>query len=179
MLRTRAPAFDHLNTGDLALASLEVIRLLDERLTLAVLLRRLGERRVSALAVVGEPDDDAGRTANELALPLVQLPAGTNLHELQQTVSRFVVERRTKLYEQGLRVHQELVELSIGGRGLTAVLERLAEMTGRTVVLQTAVFQLDQCATPTGRSAPGQDIARFMPEPDVVLARKHYGGLLD
>jgi len=151
ILRTRAPAFDHLTGGELVLASLEVIRQLDERLSLGVLLRRLSDRRVSALAVLGTPDDDSRLAAEELALPLIRLPDGSSLYELDQTVSRYVYESRTRVYEQGLLVHQQLVELSISGRGITSVLERLAEMTGRTVVLQSSVFQVERWACPIGR----------------------------
>lgn len=169
VLRTRAPAFESLLGGELALASLDAIRLVDERLTLGVLIERLAEKRAAALAVVGESDGAALAKADEARLPLLWLPPSVSLYDLEQSIARVVFERRSQLYQQGMEVHRQLVELSIGGRGLPAIVQRLAEMTGRIVVLQSGAFRVEHFAAAPGLPFAQADALAALPDSSALL----------
>mgnify|MGYP005849495339 CR=1 FL=1 len=154
----------------MALASLDVIRHLDQRLTLAVLISRLAEKRAAALAIVGNADEDALNRAEELAFPLIELPPATSLYELEQVITHSIYERRAQLYQQGAEIHRQLVELSIVGRGLAAIVERLAEMTGRAAVLQSGTFEVEHLACPADQGSTRDEIVASLPHGETVLA---------
>ena len=99
------------------------------------------------------------------------MPPGTNLYDLEQSIARVVFERRSQLYQQAMDVHRQLVELSIAGRGLPAIVERLAEITGRIVVLQSSAFQVEHLATSSDRNVSREEVAASLPDGGAVLDR--------
>jgi purine catabolism regulator len=135
-LRVRPPAFEPLTGHELALVPLEALHLLDERLTLAQLIRRLADRGVAGVVVVGTADADALAEATRAQLPLLQLPATYHFPDLGPAISRVIAEQRTRLYQLSLDVHHQLAEVSMAGRGLPGIVDRVAVLTGREVVLQ-------------------------------------------
>lgn len=173
MLRTRAPALEPLVGGELALASLEVVRHLDNLLTEPMLVSRLSARRVAGLALIGDIGATATARANEVGLPLLSLPPSTNLYELEESIARGLQERRSHLYQQGLEIHRQLVELSIAGRGLPSIVERLAEITGRVAVFRSERLEVEHCAVPAGQPVREAEVlARLSDGGDVLEALK-------
>ncbi len=153
MLRVRPPAFEPLSGHEIAVVPLEVLHLLDTSLSLAQLIARLAERNVAGVVVVGEADPVARETAERAHLPLLCLPESYHFTDLGPALSRVIAEQRTRLYQLGLDVHRQLAEVSMTGRGLRGIVSRLAELTGREVVLQNAA---------------GEPLARFAPSEGLV-----------
>lgn len=109
-MRARLPAFDHLQTGEVALLSLSMLRALRARvttLTLPAVVRQLAETRVAAIAVGDVRDDaplapedargleEARAIADELGLPLVAL-ATSQLGEVEHELISYLVARRER-----------------------------------------------------------------------------------
>ncbi|MCS7001292.1 MAG: helix-turn-helix domain-containing protein, partial [Dehalococcoidia bacterium] len=139
-LRSRAPGFDGLRGGELAIVSLATLRQLDDRLTLARLIDQIAPLGVAAVAVIGTIDDDAVRAAERARLPLIRLPGEPSARELEAQVTRAIVDRRAELQRLGQTYYHQLLELVIAGRGAEAVVARLAEITGRPAALQDAAL---------------------------------------
>lgn len=165
-LRVRPPAFEPLNGHELALVSLEVLRLLDDTLSLAQLVGRLADRGVAGVVVVGDADSAAAAKADQRALPLLCLPETYHFADLGPSVSRVIAEQRTRLYQLGLDVHHQLAEVSMTGRGLRGIVGRLAELTGREVVLQNALGEV--IARAPGVEGTDQDSAGHLPRVDAL-----------
>lgn len=134
-LRARPPAFT-LRGGELLLVDPEVLAAVDSRLTLARLLESLPGQGVAGAAVVGRASPEARRVADERGLPLLALPAGTPLDQIEPQVLRYIVDRRAELHERAQDMHRQLSELALAGRGLPALLRRLNELTGIPVLLE-------------------------------------------
>lgn len=134
-LRVRPPAFEPLSGHELAIVSVDALRLLDETLSLAQLLGRLAERNVAGVVVVGAVDAAAVERANRSSLPLLRLPDTYYFADLGPTISRVIAEQKTKQYQLGLDVHHQLAEVSMSGRGLGAIVARVSDLTSRPVVL--------------------------------------------
>jgi purine catabolism regulator len=149
VLRVRAPAFEPLSGHELALVSIEALHLLDESLSLAQLIGRLAERNVAGVVVVGPVDAAALARAEAAGVPLLRLPETYHLSELGPAVSRIIAEQRTRLYQLGLDAHQQLAEVSLAGRGVPGILDRVAELTGRSAVLLDAAGDLRSRALPS------------------------------
>jgi purine catabolism regulator len=151
-LRVRPPAFEPLSGHELALVSIDALRLLDESLSLAQLIGRLAERGVSGIVVVGTPDEVAIQRAAQADLPLLQLPASHHLADLGPTISRVIAEQRTRLYQLGLEAQQQLAAVSMDGRGLGGIVERLSEVAGREAILWNASGEIVHTAPVRGRT---------------------------
>lgn len=181
-MRARPPAFEGLQSGELALLALGTLRALhahDDTLTLARLVTDLAERGVAALAVAGLlPPDAPGvggpssvpaameiptrasgaipvarptfegerrpATADEIALaegmglPLLGLPTGTPLADIERDVIAFVVARRSQAAEPEAPrgVYDALLRASLRGDDDAALGQRLATRLEVAVVLE-------------------------------------------
>ena len=116
-LRTRPPAFEAIKGGEMALVPVASIRLLDERLDLADVMNGLAEKGGVAVAVVGDASPASLAVAERLLMPLLRLPDGAHVAEMQQSVVRYIVEQRTVLHEQAQLLQMELMQLALGGAG--------------------------------------------------------------
>ena len=146
-MRTRPPAFPHLKGGEITLISIEAMHLLDQRLQLVTVVRSLAGQSISAVAVVGEVPNDASELADSIGLPILILPTGIHLPDLEQSIARAIVEHRTNMHQRSQDIYRRLTEIAIEGRGLDSILEMLAELTSKEVVLEDQNFQVRSCVT--------------------------------
>src|SRR5919204_4038897 len=135
-LRARPPAFTPLHGGELLLIDPRVLAAVDSRMTLARLLDSMAGQNVAGCAVLGRASAEARRVADERSLPLLALPAGTALDQVEPQVLRYIVDRRAELHERAQDLHRQLSELALAGHGLPALLRRLHELTGVPVLLE-------------------------------------------
>ncbi|MHB8717669.1 MAG: helix-turn-helix domain-containing protein [Candidatus Dormibacteria bacterium] len=141
-LRTRPPAFESVKGGEMALVPVASIRLLDERLDLADVMNGLAEKGGVAVAVVGEVSAASLAVAERRLMPLFKLPDGVSAADAQQAIVRYIVEQRTVLHERSQQVQMELMQLALGGAGSDAIVERLAQITGRVTAWHDATGSL-------------------------------------
>jgi len=130
-LRSRPPAFEKLNGGEMAFIPVASLRLLDERLTLASVLASLAERGGVAVAVLGAVTPESEELAERIALPMLRLPPSAQVSEVHASAVRFILDQRTRLHEHRQLLHAELTELALAGAGAVAIVDRLAVLTGR------------------------------------------------
>jgi PucR family transcriptional regulator, purine catabolism regulatory protein len=135
-LRTRPPAFESVKGGEMAFVPTKSIRLLDERLDLTQVMQSFADKGGVAVAVVGDVPASSIALADALLMPLLRLPATTHVGDVQQSVVRFILEQRTLLHERQQELHTQLTELALAGAGMPAIVDRLAEITGKAVAWQ-------------------------------------------
>ncbi|HEX6737105.1 MAG TPA: helix-turn-helix domain-containing protein [Vicinamibacteria bacterium] len=141
-LRGHAPAFAHLQAGDLAIVPVAALQALDERLTLCRVLEQLAEARVAAVALIGDADPDAVAAAGRLATPLLALPAQTPAEPLELALQRWLLHRRAEAYRQGQALQRQFTELALAGGGMPALVERVTRLTGKPALLHDARWRL-------------------------------------
>jgi PucR family transcriptional regulator, purine catabolism regulatory protein len=159
-LRPRPPAFESLEGGEMALLSSVQLSMLQESMTLAYVVQRLAEVGVAAIAVLGEVDGEAIQAADALAIPLIKLPSGCSLVEVERSAIATVVDRQAELQARASEIHRQLAQITFEERGLQAVVDRLAEITHRSVAIEDEQFRVQFAA-----AAPG------LPHPDEVKLR--------
>ncbi|NCC31161.1 MAG: PucR family transcriptional regulator, partial [Chloroflexia bacterium] len=106
-LRSTLPAFAELRGGELALLAVDAIRTLDTRLSLAVLVRRLGQAPIPVAGVValGTITNDDITAAEEARLPLLQLPEGADLREVEREITRLVSDYEAQFERRGAQLY--------------------------------------------------------------------------
>ncbi|HEX6777256.1 MAG TPA: helix-turn-helix domain-containing protein [Ktedonobacterales bacterium] len=157
-MRTRPPAFESLQGGELALLSLSALSALqevDSSLTLAKVVRSLDEANVAAVAVAGldeqrlsSEEQQAVALADERALPLIALPRQPTLMDIERDVIAFVVQQRGGAEQQADDLYQELLALSLRRAGIGAMLTRLATSLQKIVLLEDDSARLLDSAAP-------------------------------
>ncbi|NTV65959.1 MAG: PucR family transcriptional regulator, partial [Oscillochloris sp.] len=154
-LRATLPAFAELRGGELALLSVDAARALDSRLTLAVLVRRLAQAPVPVAGVValGSITAEDAAAAEEGHLPLLQLPGGADLREVEREITRLIADYEAQFERRSAQLYDLLTQRSLSGQGLPGLLDALAERTGQSVA----------CYTPNGelRSQRSKGSARI------------------
>jgi purine catabolism regulator len=141
-LRATLPAFPELRGGELALIAPEQALALDETLTLPKIVARLAEVPVAAIAVLGPFDEatrDVGAAAN---LPLIELPAGTDLRMLERDVTRLIYDPDLQIERWASQLYSDLTQRIIDGAGLNGVLHRFSERTGLNAACYNAAGTL-------------------------------------
>ncbi|MDP2728952.1 MAG: helix-turn-helix domain-containing protein [Dehalococcoidales bacterium] len=147
-LKPTPPAFDSIRGGELALVSVKTVRLLDERMTLPRLLESLGKSGIAAVAVLGQVPPEAKKAAEELGMPLFQLPAGSSFHRIEQSVTKTIIELRSQQYQQEQAISRQLIEQAIHGKGIPAITGKLFEITGKTIAIADETFELENYNAP-------------------------------
>ena len=140
-LRPRPPAFEAIDGGELALLSSSQLSML-ESMNLAYVVTRLAEVGVAAVAVLGEIDDAAGRAADALEIPLIRLPGGVSLMDVERAAIAAIVDRQAELQRKASDIHRQLAQLIFEERGLQEVAERLADISGKAVSIEDDLFRL-------------------------------------
>jgi purine catabolism regulator len=136
--RATLPLFADLRGGELALLSIEATHILDPRLTLATLVKRLAQAPVSALAILGDIQPEAVQAAESVRLPLLRLPSESDLREVQREVERLISDYEAQLERRGAQLYNLLTQRSLEGYGVAGLIETLAERTGRNVAYYAA-----------------------------------------
>ena len=89
------------------------------------------ERDVAGVAIPAGAAAPAG-----IGVPVIVLPEGASLRDLQQAALELIVNRQSYLIERGARIYQTLARLSVEGSGLEGLARAISEQTGKTVVVQ-------------------------------------------
>lgn len=109
---------------------------------IATLLPKLAEMKIAGIAVkpgryVDEIPSIMIEQANELGLPLIQLPEDANLSILTNQVLTALLDARTSVLEFRNKVHQQLLDLLLEGAGLNKFVYSIANLIDAPVVLLT------------------------------------------
>ncbi len=139
-MRSRLPAFESVQGGELALLRLSQLRRLDE--TLPHLLKSLHQAGVAVIGVAAQSvealGDDARDLADQLHLPLILLPSSALLEEIAREVSTFVVSFQGETERKATDIAHQLMDLSVQGAGIQGVCEYLANIRGKWIIVQDA-----------------------------------------
>ncbi|MFN8525219.1 MAG: helix-turn-helix domain-containing protein [Chloroflexota bacterium] len=136
-VRLKGPGVAVLRGGELALVSLTGLpSATNERVDRA--LERLAEAGVAAVGFVGPCDAAAEEAAARAGMPLIELPAGLSLRDVEAAVNRFLTERRYDAHNAAHRLHADLTRLALDGASLDAILGRLRDLTSRPCLIADA-----------------------------------------
>ncbi|HXZ95375.1 MAG TPA: helix-turn-helix domain-containing protein [Dehalococcoidia bacterium] len=138
-LRPTPPGFDHLRGNELALIDITTVKGL--RITLSSLVTSLVEQGIGALGILGEGLPEVRERAKGYKLPILRLPSGSDLSALQARITALITEERSHLYQEEQKFTEELMELALAGQGTDVILDKLQELSGRTVLLLNPDFE--------------------------------------
>ncbi|TFG71150.1 MAG: hypothetical protein E4H27_05190 [Anaerolineales bacterium] len=135
-MSSNIPAFDALDENDFVLLSVDLIKLVDDRLTLAKLIGNLSGRKITGIAVVGEVTAEDIQAADLHNICLLALPHGADLRDIERDIVRLIVEREAQLDRRGKQIYRQLAQHSLENLGLAAIAHALRDIVNKSVVIQ-------------------------------------------
>jgi len=134
-LRTRPPIFADLEGGELVLVSTATLANYQKPLTLETVIEELTATNASALGVRGTLTPRAHQVAKACNFPVVALPERAILPQVERAVQRYFNNRQAQLTQRAFELQQTLQRHAASYRGLTTMLNALARMLDRPVVI--------------------------------------------
>jgi len=134
-LRTRPPIFADLEGGELVLISTNMLPNYHKPLTLETVIEELTQTKASALGVRGTLSPRAHQIAKAHDFPLIALPDRAALPQVERAVQHLFTNRQAQLKQRAFELQQTLQRHAASYRGLTTMLNSLARMLDRPVII--------------------------------------------
>ncbi|MCZ7538935.1 MAG: PucR family transcriptional regulator ligand-binding domain-containing protein [Anaerolineae bacterium] len=134
-LRTRPPIFADIEGGELVMLSTATLSNYQKPLTLETVIEELTATRASALAVRGTVMPRAHQVARAANFPVIVLPDRAALPQVERAVQRLLTHYQAQLAHRAFELQQTLQRHAASHRGLTTMLNALARMLDRPVVI--------------------------------------------
>lgn len=141
-LRATMPAFGHISGGEVVILDPDVLEMIDENLSLTGAIKQLSTFGVSTIATIRASDPGARAAADAANLPLIEMPADTDLGSMERSAARMIAERRRELQQKGQESGRQLMDLAIAGEPISELAEELGSLSGRAVLMETADGQI-------------------------------------
>jgi purine catabolism regulator len=174
LLRTRLPAFDGMDAGDLALIPLLTLRAVapDEAARREMVEYLANNNSTGILAIAsGEPNREEEAALGHLvaAAAVTRLPTilvrGVEPAQLERSLIGAVVNRRAELERQAVALERQIAALALDGQGLDALIGALAAFIGRAVALEarggTSLAVVAPAGLP-GSAAAAKAVSRYL-----------------
>ena len=136
-------------------------------------IRWASEHGVSAIIGAAAPAPAAIAAANRSELPLLTLPADgarANLRDIQRDILTLIVDRRGQLARRSTQVFRQLTQISSHNAGPAPLLEALALLTGKTVVLQDKRLDIAHISLQPALIGQWEALERALREPATLPA---------
>jgi purine catabolism regulator len=153
-LRTRAPGFASLKSGEFLLIATSTLSLLDPNLSLHRLLQSVGRVGIAGAAIVGDITADCRAWADSLDVPLFALPSSTHLPELELSIARAIADARTEFDRRSHDLYRQLAQLAIEERGIGAIVEELSRLTAKSACFLDHTFSQHETHAPPHAPLP-------------------------
>jgi purine catabolism regulator len=134
-LRSRPPIFSDIANSEMILVSTAALTSFPTPLALENVIEKLTQTKASALCIQGTLTPRSQQVAKEHNFPLVALPDRALLPQVERAVQRLLTNRQAQLEHRAIELQQTLQRHAASYRGLTTMLNALARMLDRPVVI--------------------------------------------
>ncbi|MBD3107221.1 PucR family transcriptional regulator [Bacillus sp. AGMB 02131] len=112
----------------------------DEPMMLKQLVVTMAEKKCAALGVktkryLNEIPPEVFAAADELGLPLIEIPASLSLGEIVFQSLRAILDQRTDELTYAMEIHKQFTQLIMRGKGTDKLLSNLSDMIGHHIML--------------------------------------------
>jgi len=130
----------------------------------------LVETRAAGLLLVQAAPAALLRAADAAGLPVLVAPPGASAAELERAVVGLVVDSRSQLRQRADETYQRLTRIALEDRGLSAIVQALADAMDKLVVIEDEYGAVQAAAAPhaPARTIVGESV--MLQSLDAVLA---------
>lgn len=134
-LRNRPPFFADIENSEMVLVSTATLTSGPNPLSLETVIEKLTQTKASALCVQGALTPRSQQVAQAHNFPVITLPERAVLPQVERAVQRLLTDRKAQMEHRATELQQTLQRHATSHRGLTTVLNVLARMLDRPVVV--------------------------------------------
>jgi purine catabolism regulator len=147
-LPNRPPFFSEIENNEMILVSTNNLAGNAGALSLETLIEKLAQTKASALCVQGLLTSRSHQVAKTHNFPLISLPDRAVLPQVERAVQRLLTNPRVQVEHRAVELQQALQRQATSHRGLTTLLNVLARMLDRPVIVY------DRAGTVISRGLP-------------------------
>ncbi len=137
--RPSPPVFPTLEGNELALVSMDDLRVFDSSGGLSHVILRLKEAHISGIAIQGVISEEARETAIDINIPLFSIPAQSHLPQVERDIIRLIVDRSAYMLQRAANLQRELNQITLDGGGLKVIAAQVHHVTNQPfIVLDSA-----------------------------------------
>jgi hypothetical protein len=176
VLKARVPAFDALESGDLAIIPAPALAVVAPNLAqVDDLAAALARARVPAVVLVdgdsgAESVDALGAAAADAGLTVLRV-GRTDPIALERSVIGFLVNRRAELDRRAADLEGQLARFALLGRGLDVLAAAIGAFLGRAVVIEGRRGDPIAVHAPNELPGAGAAVARYLASPGAAALR--------
>ncbi len=152
---TRPWAIGNIEEGTLVILSLRGLAGRSEMLALPRLTEALATAGVSAILLSDELPPSVGIVDMDPELPILVLPEGAVLQEVERSVISLIVDRDGQVQRRALEIYQRLIQQALDDSSTQGMAETLAQAAGRVVYLENEYGIRQAVAIPPDREVHG------------------------
>jgi sugar diacid utilization regulator len=168
VLRARPASLGRIEQGEMWLLSTAALQLVGDPRAVARMLRDMAQAGVVGFVTPDSLGAEAEALADEVATPILRLPAEAALAEIDKAIVGVLVDRDRAIGQRVQEIYERLLSTLVEDRGLELISGIVAEVSGK------AVYLLDEHFQPTLQTGGGDRAAEALAD----VRRRHWEGVL-
>src|SRR5262249_24608741 len=132
------------------------------------MIRTCAEANVAAIATLSPLSPLALANAEAAHLPVMQLPSGTRIRDVERVVVGLLLDRQGHVERRSTQIYQQLVQLASENAGLEQIIHELARYIDKAVVVQDKRLRIQVAAVPPQLAADWEDLTDFLTDRNLL-----------
>lgn len=148
----------------------ELLFLLPGSKDATALIKAAAEAGVAAIATLNPLSALALGTAQMARLPVLQLPPGSRVREVERAVIGLLLDRQGNTERRSVQIYQQLIQLASENSGLERIIHELSRLIDKAVVVQDKRLHVGVVAVPPRMAAHWDDLTEMLTGRDLLPA---------
>ncbi len=127
----------------------------------ATVVRQAVEANAAAVVLAENTTPLALQEAREGNMPLLLLPPGHNVRDVERTVIALLLDRQAQLERRGTQIYRQLTRIASENEGMAELISTMADLTGKSVVVHDKRLQVVQSVVQPHIAELWEQIERF------------------
>jgi purine catabolism regulator len=125
-------------------------------------LKTLAQLSISAAIVFRDVPSSVAKSAGESNLPLIITPPDSSVRETHRAIAELLVDRQQATTERAMQLYRRLSEMSREGRGLQAMTDVMAKLTGKIIIVQDKRLEMRAESWPSDTAVDQETVRRAL-----------------
>ncbi len=127
----------------------------------ATVVRQAVEAGAAAVVLAENPSSLTLQEARTGNIPLILLPSGHNIRDVERTVITLLLDRQAQIERRGQQVYRQLTQISSQNLGMAELVSAIADLTNKSVIVHDKRLRIVQHLAQPGLAAHWDEIVRF------------------
>ncbi len=98
--------------------------------------RWASDRQAAAVVLSEPPSPTAIAEANAYGMPVLTLPSGSHIRQVEKTIVSLLVDRKGQIERRATQIYRQLTQISSRNEGMNGLITAMARLTNKAIVVQ-------------------------------------------